>query len=138
MKQFNSKLTPFLTFPGNAQTVCNFYVDLFPDAALTDIVYYDDSSIGEVGKILNATLTIANQSIMVMDLAKEYSTPFSWSFSLLYECDSVEQYDHLFNELEIDGTVMMSEENMQSQSISFRKVCWVTDRFGLTWQLIVK
>ena len=57
---------------------------------------------------------------------------FSWAISLQVDCLDEPEFDTLFTRLAEGGTVMMGPEPV----LAFRKVAWVTDRFGVTWQLV--
>ena len=131
------KLAPFLTFAGQAEEAMNHYQKVFHDSALISMTRSDDSlpleTIGQAaGKVLNGQLMIKGQLVMFMDLASEYSTPFSWASSLYIDCDNEAEFDALFSGLSDGGTVMMGPEPI----LELRKVAWVTDRFGVTWQLV--
>lgn len=135
---FENKVNIFLTFGGNCEEACKFYENTFPDANLLSIIHYADNSIGLEGKVLNGVLQINNQQFIVMDIQKEHSAPFTFAFSILYSCKTIEKYDEIFKTLSEDGMIMMEEDDFQTQEIVLKKCCWVTDKFGLTWQLIVK
>ena len=42
------------------------------------------------------------------------------------------RFDFLFNELSAEGTVIMGPEPV----MQLRLVSWLTDKFGVTWQLV--
>lgn len=114
----------FLTFPGNAADALKFYQSVFPDATASETVYYPDGK-----KILNVQLTMKGQSIMLMDL--DDCPPFSWSTSIYVETGSEDEFQVLLNGLKEGGAVLMGPEPAGKMA----KVSWVTDKFGLTWQL---
>jgi predicted 3-demethylubiquinone-9 3-methyltransferase (glyoxalase superfamily) len=43
-------------------------------------------------------------------------------------------FDHAFDNLTKDGKVLMGPEPYDN----FRKVTWLTDKYGITWQLVCK
>lgn len=45
--------------------------------------------------------------------------------------DTEDEFDTLFEKLAKEGTVMMGPEAVEA----LRKVAWVTDKYGITWQL---
>ena len=114
----------FLTFPGNAADAIKFYQRYLPGTTLSDVTYYPESE-----RVLNAQLTFQGETLMFMDL--DACPPFSWSASLYVESETEEQFRFLFNGLKVGGTVMMGPEPAGKMAL----VAWVTDRFGLTWQL---
>ena len=114
----------FLSFPGNAADAIEFYLRTLPCAALTDNTYYPESE-----RILNTQLSFHGETLMFMDL--DECPPFSWSASIYVEAETEEQFWLLFNGLKAGGTVVMGPEPAGKMAL----VAWVTDKYGLTWQL---
>ncbi len=81
---------------------------------------------------LNGTFELRGQQFMVMDMEQQYCPQFSWAVSLLIDCDNEGQFDRYFGKLSDGGSVMMGPEPV----MNLRKVAWVTDKFGVTWQLV--
>lgn len=68
---------------------------------------------------------------MIMDMTNNASPDFSWATTTLYFADTEDEFDTLFEKLAKEGTVMMGPEAVEA----LRKVAWVTDKYGITWQL---
>jgi len=135
METIKQKLIPFLTFHGNAEEAMNFYADILPDAKIVSIVRYEKEHRGDIGKVMTGVLSFMNQKIMFLDMNAEYDCPnFSWATSLYLDCNTVEEFDAVFNGLAQGGTVMMKEEPF----MQFRKVAWVTDKYWVTWQPVLE
>jgi len=135
MNHTNQRLIPFLTFHGNAEEAMNFYADILPGARIESIIRYEKEHRGDVGKVMTGVLTFMDQKIMFLDMNTEYDCPsFNWATSLYLDCNSVEEFDAIFNGLSQGGVVMMKEEPF----MEFRKVAWVTDKYGITWQPVLK
>jgi predicted 3-demethylubiquinone-9 3-methyltransferase (glyoxalase superfamily) len=135
MKATNQKIIPFLTFHGNAEEAMNFYLKILPNAKIENLVHFENGQRGDEGKVMNGTLVFSDYKIMFLDMNAEYDCPpFSWAQSLYVVCDSADEFDAIFNGLAQDGTVMMKEEPF----MNFRKVAWVTDKFGVTWQPVLE
>ncbi|MGN4125639.1 VOC family protein [Lysinibacillus sphaericus] len=128
----DQKIIPFLSFTGNAEDAMNFYVSVVPGAKITSLVRYEKGQPhGDEGKVLNATLSLMGQQIMFMDMSSAHPAPdFSWATSFLIHCQSEAEFDAVFSGLSKGGFVMMGPEAV----MQFRKVAWVTDQFGVTWQ----
>ncbi|WP_239257365.1 VOC family protein [Listeria ilorinensis] len=124
----------FLTFPGTAEEAVDFYVSLFKDAKILDMTRISERDRGEVGKILNLTFTLAGQNFMALDMEEQYFVPFSWTTSILIDCPNEAEFDRLFEAFAKDGKVMMGPEEIGL----LKKATWVTDRYGVTWQLIYR
>jgi len=135
MKTSEQRLIPFLTFHGNAEEAMNYYVTILPGAKIESIVRYEKEHRGDEGKVMTGVLSFMGQKIMFLDMNVEYECPgFNWATSLYVECNSIEEFDAVFGGLSQSGTVMMKEEPF----MQFRKVAWVTDKFGVTWQPVLE
>lgn len=134
MKLPDQRLTAFLAFGGNAEEAMRFYEKSLPSSKIVSLVHFGKNEPhGDEGKVLSGTLSFAGQAIMFMDMQAAYPPPpFSWSSSLLINCRSESEFDSIFECLSKDGTVMMGPEPV----MHMRKCTWVTDRFGVTWQLV--
>lgn len=132
MNEIKQTVIPFLTFNGIAKEAMDYYVSIFPEGKVLDLAYFDDNERGEVGKVMNGTFEVMGIVMMVMDMKKEYCPEFSWATTLLLNCRTETEFDHLFTTLSSEGQVMMGPEEV----LNLRKVAWVTDRFGVTWQLV--
>ena len=128
------KFSVFLTFTGNAEQAIRFYETVLPNASIQSLTFFEkDMPGGDEGKLLNGTLAFGGQSILFMDMQAAYpAPPFSWSTSLLIDCTDEAEFDLLFEKLSQNGTVMMGPEAV----MGIRKCAWVTDKFGITWQLV--
>lgn len=132
----DKKVYSFLTFNGNAEEVVNFYTEIIPNSRIVSIVRIGESDRGETGKILNCIFELSGQTYIAMDMEKNYAPAFNWAFSLYYECSDEAEFDTIFNELSKNGTIIMGPEPVATETIKIRKATWVTDRFGVTWQLV--
>lgn len=135
MKSNNQKLIPFLTFHGNAEEAINFYASILPNAKIDSLVRFEKDQGGDEGKVMNGILSFSGQQIMFMDMAKSADLPsFSWTTSLYLNCKDEAEFDTIFDGLSKKGSVMMGPEPVAH----FRKVAWVTDKFGVTWQPVLE
>ncbi|MDD3654645.1 MAG: VOC family protein [Desulfotomaculaceae bacterium] len=133
MIESSQKIKTFLTFPGTAEEAVNFYLSLFPGSKLLEMTRFGKDQFGEEGKVLNATFELKGVQFMAMDMDKDSAAAFSWATSLQVDCLDEQEFDTLFARLaENSAAIMMEPEPV----LDFRKVAWVTDRFGVTWQLV--
>ena len=134
MIKVNSKITPFLTFHGNAEDAMNYYVSILPDCKIESVVYFEDGGRGDPEKVMTGVLSVMGQQFMFMDMNAEYDCPvFSWSTSFYLQCKDEAEFDSIFDGFAKDGLVMMKEDNF----MQFKKVAWVTDKYGITWQPVL-
>lgn len=132
MDSSNQKITPFLTFCGNAEEAMNFYISVFPNSKTISLTKISKEDRGEEGKVLTGVFELKGQQFMVMDMEKEYCPEFTWAISLFIDCADEEEFDFLLTKLSEGGAVMMGPEAI----LDLRKVAWLTDKFGVTWQLV--
>ncbi len=132
MHRTRTRITTFLTFPGNAWEAIDFYTAVFPGSRIVEVTRFEEGGPGEPGKVLNGVVELLGTEMMFMDLDKSQVPAFAWSTSLLVYCDEDDEFDLLFEKLSAGGIVMMGPEPV----LDMRKVAWVTDKFGVTWQLV--
>jgi len=129
------KFMLFLTFHGKAEEAMKFYASVLPGAKIESIVFFEKGQRGDIGKVMNGKLSFMGQQIMFMDMNSEYDCPpFSWTTSFYLNCKDEAEFDRIFNGLAKDGIVMMKEEPF----MQFKKVAWITDKFGVTWQPVLE
>ena len=126
-----TEIKPFLMFDGKAEEATYLYVSLFKDSSITSIARYGPGEAGKEGTVMRADLTLAGQSVICIDSPVEQSFTFTPSMSLFVDCQDEEEINRLFAELSEDGEIMMPLDNYGFS----RKFAWVSDRFGVSWQL---
>jgi predicted 3-demethylubiquinone-9 3-methyltransferase (glyoxalase superfamily) len=123
---------PFLMFQGNnAEEAMDFYVSLFPDARIIDIVRYGPGEAGVEGSVMRATFSIAGQTVMCIDSPVKHDFGFTPAFSLFVDCESEDEVGRLASVLSDGCTVLMPLDDYGFS----RRFAWVNDRFGVSWQL---
>lgn len=130
-------VTPFLTFAaGNAEAAARFYTEIFPDSSIENIAYVENDgtqdAVASEKTVQTIAFTVAGSSFVAMDMAPEQVPAPSWANSYLVELTEVSVYDRIFDVLSAEGDVMMSQDDFGP----YQKVCWITDKFQMTWQLV--
>jgi predicted 3-demethylubiquinone-9 3-methyltransferase (glyoxalase superfamily) len=130
------KMNIFLTLAETSEQAMEFYTTVFPQTKIEKIdrypkgmPYTPDSM---VGKVLHGVLNLQGNEIYFMDMDKQQAPATSWASSLYLDLTSEAEFDDIFKKLADKGNVMMGPEAVGD----LRKVAWVVDRFGITWQLI--
>ncbi|HEY4576291.1 MAG TPA: VOC family protein [Yaniella sp.] len=124
------QLTPHLMFQdGRAEEALNFYVDLFGGETIL-LLNYGEEAAEMAGKVQIATIDIAGQQMNIMDSSAMHEFNFTPSISLFFRCDSEEQLDKLYTGLSDGGQAMMPKSDY-----GFGPYAWVSDRYGVSWQL---
>jgi predicted 3-demethylubiquinone-9 3-methyltransferase (glyoxalase superfamily) len=125
------KVRPFLMFEGKAEEAMNFYVSLFRDAKVVDIVRYGRGGPGAEGSVMKASFAIGDQTIRCIDSPVKHAFTFTPAFSLFVDCDSEEDIVRLCSALSHGGSTLMPLNNYGFS----RRFAWVNDRYGVSWQL---
>ena len=109
-------VTPFLWFNDQAEEAMRFYVDLFPNSHVNSVTRHGDDD----APAFSVDFSINGQQFQAINGGPHHAlTP---GFSVFVSCADQEEVDRLW--------AALSEGGEESQ-------CgWVTDRFGLTWQVI--
>ncbi len=109
-----SAITPFLWYDHQAEQAAEMYVSLFENSRITHV-----SRQGPGGAALVVGVELQGQRLTLLNGGPHYSlTP---AFSLLVECSEQAEIDRLWQEL--------------GQGGSYQACGWLTDRFGLSWQV---
>ena len=105
---------PFLMFNNQLDEALKFYTTIFGDSSVVS------SMKGPDGKVFSATFKLADQQIMAFNGGPHFS--FSPGFSLMVSVTTQEDVDRLWVQLSDGGATS--------------RCGWVTDKFGLCWQII--
>ena len=124
-------VTPFLMFQGRAEEAMRFYASLFPDGRIESIERYGPEAPGREGTVMLARFVLADQRILCIDSPAVHDFGFTPAVSLFVELDSEAEVDRLEAALGEGGAVLMP---LDAYPFSPR-YAWLTDRFGVSWQL---
>jgi predicted 3-demethylubiquinone-9 3-methyltransferase (glyoxalase superfamily) len=125
------KIMTFLMFEGRAEEAMNFYISLFKDSEIVNIVRYGPNEAGPEGSVLNAVFTLNGQAYMCIDSYMQHQFTFTPAISLFVTCETEAEIDQLFARLSQGGEVLMP---LDAYPFS-QKFGWTADRFGVSWQL---
>ena len=115
-------IVPFLWFVDDAEEAMNFYVSVFKDAEVRQVTHYSNDVPGPKGKVMSANFTLRGQEFMVLNGGVVDGFTFSPATSFMVNCETQEDVDELWTKF--------SEGGKPSQ-------CgWLTDKFGVTWQIV--
>ncbi|MBA4760754.1 VOC family protein [Sphingomonas sp.] len=127
-----TKATPFLMFQhGKAQAALDFYIEHVPDSRVDTVERFGPDGPGPEGTIIRAHAVIGGQQVMVHDSFITHGFGFTPSWSFFLDCDDAVTFDRLFATLSEGGGVLMPPGNYGWS----RNFAWITDRFGVSWQL---
>jgi predicted 3-demethylubiquinone-9 3-methyltransferase (glyoxalase superfamily) len=122
---------PFLMFDGKAGEAIDLYMKLFPSAELLSVETYGVSGPGPEGSIKKAVFSLAGQTVMCSDSPIRHDFTFTPAFTFFVNCDSEPELIRLSAALSDGGKHLMPLDDYGFS----RKFAWVSDRFGVSWQL---
>lgn len=124
-------VSTFLMFEGVAEQAIDLYVSLFAGSQITQIERYGPNQPGKEGTVFKAHFTIAGHPLMAIDSPMKHGFSFTPSISLFVECNDEAEQQKAFDTLSAGGQVMMPLNNYGFS----RRFAWVSDRYGVSWQL---
>ena len=116
----SQKVTPFLWFNGQAEEAARFYVSLFENAAVTQVVRCGPAGPGPEGSVMTVAFRLAGQNFVALNGGPQFS--FTEAVSFVVNCDTQAEIDALWSGLSDGGTPSHCG--------------WLKDRYGLSWQVV--
>jgi predicted 3-demethylubiquinone-9 3-methyltransferase (glyoxalase superfamily) len=114
------KILPCLWFDGQAEQAVNFYTSIFTNSRILNMSYYGEAGPGKKGTVLTVTFQINDQEYMALNGGPEYK--FTPAISLFVNCQDQEEVDYFWEKLSEGGE---------------KGPCgWLTDKFGVSWQIV--
>jgi predicted 3-demethylubiquinone-9 3-methyltransferase (glyoxalase superfamily) len=111
-----SKVTPFLMFNDQLEAAIAFYTATFPDSEVKNV-----ARTGQDGPITSAEFVVGGQPFMGYNGGPYFK--FSEGLSLFVDCEDQEEVDEYWNKLVSAGATPS-------------QCGWITDQFGLSWQIV--
>lgn len=121
------RIIPTLMFTGKvvgrAEEAINFYVSVFNNASVENILrYVKDEEPDVEGTIKHASFTLEGQEFAGMDSAREHNFTFNEAISLMVHCETQEEINHYWNRLSADPKA--------------EQCGWLKDKYSLSWQIV--
>ena len=114
------KITPFLWFDNNAEEAMNFYVSIFKNSKILNLVRYGDAGPGPKGTVMTGTFQLDGQEFMALNGGPHFK--FTEAISLFINCETQEEVDWFWEKL--------SEGGEKS------RCGWLKDKYGLSWLVV--
>jgi predicted 3-demethylubiquinone-9 3-methyltransferase (glyoxalase superfamily) len=122
---------PFLMFQGDGANALDFYLSVFPDAKVEHVERYGEGESAPAGSIKLCRFSIGQQSVLCTDSPVKHAFTFTPSFSFFVQCGSEDGVRRLSEILKQGGAELMPVGNYGFSTL----FAWVSDRFGVSWQL---
>ena len=114
------KITTFLTFNDQAEEAVTLYTSVFNNSRIVSTNRYGDAGPGPKGALMSATFELEGQRFMALNGGPTFK--FAQGISLFVSCETQAEIDELWARLSAGG--------------GQGRCGWLTDRFGVTWQII--
>ena len=115
------KITTSLWFDYNAEEAIDFYISIFKNSKIINVVRYGDAGPGPKGTVMCATFQLEGQEFIALNGGPHFK--FNEAISLFVTCETQQEVDTLWEKLTAGGGAPSH--------------CgWLKDRFGLSWQII--
>ena len=116
-----SKITPCLWFDGQAEEAANFYVSVFPDSRVDEVMRSPaDTPSGPEGSVL--LVRVHDWRPVVHGAQRRARVSLQRGVSFMVDCADQAEVDRLWEALSADAEA--------------EQCGWLKDRFGLSWQII--
>ena len=114
------KITPFLWFDNNAEEAVNYYVAIFKNSKIGNVVHYGDVGPGPKGTVMTIAFQLEGHEFIALNGGPVFK--FNEAISLSVDCKTQQEVDDLWERLADGGQ---------------KGQCgWLKDRFGLSWQIV--
>jgi predicted 3-demethylubiquinone-9 3-methyltransferase (glyoxalase superfamily) len=117
------KITTWLWFDTEAEEAAEFYTSVFPDSRITDVSHYGTAGPRPEGMVMIVSFELFGREFYALNGGSNARIE-GVGVSLMVECESQEELDGYWERLAAGG-----------QEIACG---WVTDRYGLSWQIVPK
>ncbi len=112
-------LTTCLWFDNQAEEAAKFYVSVFKGAKITGKTYYTKAGPGPAGSVQTVQFTLAGMDFLGLNGGPVFK--FTPAISVVVNCEDQKEIDDYWEKLSEGGE---------------KGDCgWLTDKFGLSWQI---
>ncbi len=115
----NQLITPFLWFDGKAEEAAHFYTSFIKNSQVESI---------------NPTVSVFNLNELQFNALNGGNIfQFTNAISLFIKTNDSNEIDNIWNQLKKNGTILMDLDEYPW----CKKYGWITDKYGLSWQLFL-
>lgn len=114
------KITTFLWFNKEAESAAKFYLSIFKKGKLGAIQYYKKGGPGKEGTVMTVSFELEGSEFVALNGGPIYQ--FNPAISLYVKCADQKEIDYFWDKLSAGGKIMQCG--------------WLTDKYGITWQIV--
>ena len=115
-------VTICLGFNNQAEEAANFYTSIVKNSRIVATTRYGDAGPGPKGSVLTVNFELDGRPFMALNGGPSFA--FASGTSIMVMCDTQQEIDQLWERLSDGGAEVQCG--------------WVTDKFGLSWQVVPK
>jgi two-component system sensor histidine kinase QseC len=115
------KISACLWFDGKAEEAANFYVSIFKDSRIVDVMRCGEAGPWPKGSVLAVTFLLQGQAFMALNGGPQYS--FTPAISFFVKCETQAEVDYFWEKLLAGGGKPV-------------QCGWLTDKYGVSWQIV--
>ncbi len=114
------KITTHLWFDNNAEEAANFYVSIFKNSRIVSVSHYGKTGPRPEGTVMPVAFQLDGQELLAFNGGPVFT--FSPAISLVVNCETQQEVDEMWEKLSTGGAKI--------------ECGWVTDKYGLSWQIV--
>jgi predicted 3-demethylubiquinone-9 3-methyltransferase (glyoxalase superfamily) len=114
------KITPNLWFDTQAEEAAEFYVSVFPNSHVENVLRYGEAGPRPAGMVMLVDFVLDGQDYSAINGGPEFT--FDEAVSFLINCANQKEVDYYWEKLTEGG------EEVQCG--------WLKDKYGLSWQVV--
>lgn len=114
-----TKITPFLWFDTESEEAARFYVSVFPNSRIVEVLHYGSAGPRPAGMVMTVTFELDGQTFVALNGGPE--NVFNEAVSFVVDCQTQDEVDTYWAALSAD------EEQGPCG--------WLKDKFGVSWQI---
>ncbi|HEX6586200.1 MAG TPA: VOC family protein [Solirubrobacterales bacterium] len=116
----SQKIVPNLWFDTEAEEAAEFYISVFKDGRIVNVTHYRENAPREAGMVMTVEFELLGQRFVGINGGPEFKFDEAVSFQI--SCKDQDEVDYYWERLIADG----GREGQCG---------WLTDRYGLSWQV---
>ena len=114
------EITPNLWFDTQGKDAAEFYVSVFPNSEITNVLYYGEAGPRPAGTVLTVDFVLDGRPFTAINGGPQFK--FDEAVSFLIDCADQDEVEYYWAKLTEGG-----EEGQCG---------WLKDKFGLSWQVV--
>jgi predicted 3-demethylubiquinone-9 3-methyltransferase (glyoxalase superfamily) len=114
-----SKITPFLWYDKEAEEAAAHYVAIFPNSKILQVTHYGEGMPQPKGSVMTVAFELDGQPFVALNGGSNH--PFTHAVSFVVNCETQAELDSYWDKLSAGGKEVACG--------------WLTDKYGLSWQI---